>query len=246
MNAPDYKDQIAAAFAEMKRRLLPAVLAHNDSNIIVIGNFILKRGLSGTSVDDLLFAVSELDQKELITWQTPPVAPAPAPKKSLDEQAAEFAEKERQRIVKEARENAQPFDIAGRTKVAEVLEARKKAQESAKNALQHLISAWSKNSAIPGRIDEAKSDAGRKALASVGIERGRGNKDYVLTLAAVQKLFHFDSVQEILANKDEAVQAVLRAANGVVDPKAAKDALIEQRRLERKGNVGVSNLPQYK
>lgn len=237
MNTPNYdKDQVNAAFIELKKRLQPAVLAENDSNVIVISNFILKRGLSATSADDLLFAVTELDTKELISWLKPPVAPAPAPKKTLAQQQAEFEAKERERLVEEAKANAKPFDIAARTKAAEELKTKEKAQDNAKNVLNHLLNSWSVNSTIPGRIDEGKSAEGRKVLSDIKIARGKV-VDYVLTLQVIQRLFHCDTAQQIAAQKDDAVKAVLAAANGVKDEKAI--AAERERRLKEERSFGV-------
>ena len=53
LNNPNYRAQVNAAFVELKKRLLPAVLAETDSNVIVMRNFISKRDLSATSPDEV-------------------------------------------------------------------------------------------------------------------------------------------------------------------------------------------------
>jgi hypothetical protein len=235
------QQQILAAWAEAQRRLLPAVVANVQSNGDQVAVY-LKRNQLEFTPENLVDAINALDAKNLVIWEVEPVVVAPVKKSQLQLQQ-EWDERERQRIEKEAKENAKPFDVAARTKVAEDLQKRQKAQENAQNTINHLLNTWCVYSG-PNRIDGSRTAEGVQFLSNIKIARGKVT-DYVLTLAVIQKLFHCDSVQEMAAKKPEAVKQVLDAANGVVDPNAAKNERERRMAEERRHGAGTANLPNY-
>jgi hypothetical protein len=243
MNDPNYAANVSAAWQALQSMLAPAVLAESNDNALYIRNYVKKFNLDLTQVSDLYAAVQALDEKSLIEWSKSPVAPA-TPKKSAEQIQREFDEKERQRIEKEAKENAKPFDVAARTKAAEEAEAHTKRQDAAKTTLGHLLNTWSVNSNIPGRIDQNRTSEGIKILSGIRILRGK-QVDYELTLKCVQRLFHSDGPSEIANRKDEVIQQVINEAKGIVDRNAAKAERERRMAEERRHGAGTANLPRY-
>lgn len=226
-NDKNYATAVTAAYTQMVQSLKPAVLAEVDSNAVVIRNYLTKRGLDFTDVRNLLDAVEQLDQKELILWSTPPRV-VTAPKLSLAEHQAIFENKERERLKREAEENAKPFDIAVRAQQAKEQKEHEKRQLDAKSALYNLLA----------KIEHYAPEVSA-LLSTVKIHRGKF-VDHELTLKAVQKLYpHPDTtVSDINRNRATVVPQVINEANGVIDEKAIKAERQRTRENERRSFVG--------
>jgi hypothetical protein len=140
--------------------------------------------------------------------------PEPKPK-TQEEIAAEFQAKELKRIERERAENSKPFDHGKKVQASLDAKEEAKRQATAQAQIDNLIHSYSVN-AGPGRLDHAKSDAGRAALRGIRINRG-GKYDATLTLRVLQQAHMFDDVPSIIRAAEKAKQGIVGAVNAKPD-----------------------------
>jgi hypothetical protein len=198
------QQQILAVWEQVKKKLLPGILSDLQVNADYIRHY-MSRNKSEWTTENVLAAIDALSASNMLLWD---VDRAVAPKKSAEEIDAEFRAKEIKRVKQEEAENAIPF--TERVKKAE--EARKhaelkaKAFQEARDKINGLILNWTVN-AGPGRIDEAKSQAGRAALREIKMTLvGGKTEDPTLSLAVIQQVYHLESADAIRAAVPRAIQ----------------------------------------
>jgi len=200
------KEEVLRIFDEWGRNFAPANIILNEKNAKLLAEYVLsKYGL--VSISYLTEAANALASQ---LDRVPEAKP-----KTQEEIAAEFQAKELKRIERERAENAKPFDH-GR-KVQESVDAKEaaKRQATAQAQIDHLVHSYSVN-AGPGRIDHAKSDAGRAALRGIKIHRN-GKYDAVLTLRVLQQAHMSDDVPSIIRAAEKAKQGIVDAVNAKPD-----------------------------
>lgn len=185
---PNYQAAVTAAFAELKRRLAPAVLAESDDNVIVLRNYLTKRSLSAANADHLYQAITELDAKELIQWQVPPVVVDPQV-----EAAEKAAAKARRLDAKQQQDyfnSTHGVDVKVETvdrRKKQLADAEKKKQDDAQNEINRLKSTYIKGH--PSGHDYSGTAAGRSALEKAEIIAKAKGLDNVGALAEVNRVW---------------------------------------------------------
>lgn len=156
------KAAIDKAWAEAKKRLLPAELLNSDINSAFITRRMEEKGFEWTG-DNLLEVIHELDSEGRIIWYRAPVPAPAAPKKSLDEIDAEFRAKEIARIQREKIENSKPFSQTEAINKEKEKEAIAKLEASAAEQINSHIQAYECYSG-PGRRDWAAMSTVTEAI----------------------------------------------------------------------------------
>lgn len=221
------KDEIIRIFDEWGRQYAPSNLIQSEKNATLLADYVLKTyGI--VSITYLSEAMNALAPQ--LDW-----IPQPKPK-TQEELAREFEAREFQRIQKEKADNEKGFEHNQKMAV----EARKaqeaRRQEAAQNSIEELIGNYSVN-AGPGRIDHAKSEAGRKTLRGIKVKGKDGKYDSALTLKVLQSAHLHDTPQQIIRAAERAVTEL----NNANDPQKER----ERAQAEERKTGGAPPRPWY-
>lgn len=238
--------RIQAAFTEVIKRLLPAVMDQTDANATLIRNYIVKRNLTLESADNIEEAVRYLDRLELITWKIQPVEPAPPAPLTKAEQEKALRERTERLVAKDLADQIRAdgenrkdpreklAEVKQREEALKAKTAAQTAQEQAKQFVDQKIFQWTVNGG-PGKIDFTQSEQGQALLRNIRITHDGGKTiDWVTSKRVLLDVFNSETVGQLRV----AIPAAIARLNEkpVVNQKASEDA--------RRG-AGLGNMPNY-